>query len=371
MAQAVEEGASDVHFEHEGNEMRVRQRVDGVLQETTTIPRRMVPGVISRIKIMGELDISEKRLPQDGRVSLAVEGRAVDIRIVTMPAVHGEGAVMRLLDKDSALISLDALGMEGEIRARVEHGIAGAHGAVLATGPTGSGKSTTLYAALNELNSIDRNIITIEDPVEYQMAGVNQIQVNPKANLTFARGLRSILRADPDVIMVGEIRDAETARIAVESALTGHLVLSTLHTNDAPSALTRLTEMGIEPFLTASAVTCVVAQRLVRVLCPSCKVRALLDAESLRASGFPAHFDVEGYEPKGCARCGGTGYKGRLGIYEVMTLSDEIRELTIRRSSADEIAHVAVEQGMRPLRADGLEKVKQGVTSIAEVTRVT
>ena len=371
MAQAVEEGASDVHFEHEGNEMRVRQRVDGVLQETTTIPRRMVPGVISRIKIMGELDISERRLPQDGRVSLAVEGHAVDIRIVTMPAVHGEGAVMRLLSKDSALISLDALGMEGEIRARVEHGIAGAHGAVLATGPTGSGKSTTLYAALNELNSVNRNIITIEDPVEYQMAGVNQIQVNPKANLTFARGLRSILRADPDVIMVGEIRDAETARIAVESALTGHLVLSTLHTNDAPSAVTRLTEMGIEPFLTASAITCVVAQRLVRVLCPSCKVRTLLDAESLRASGFPAHFDVEGYEPKGCQRCGNSGYKGRLGIYEVMTMSDEIRELTIRRSSADEIGHVAVEQGMRPLRADGLEKVKQGVTSIAEVTRVT
>ena len=371
VAQAVEEGASDVHFEHEGHEMRVRQRVDGVLQETTTIPRRMVAGVISRIKIMGDLDIAEKRTPQDGRVSLTVEGHSVDIRIVTMPAVHGEGAVMRLLDKDSALISLDALGMGDELRTRLERGIGGAHGAVLATGPTGSGKSTTLYAALNELNSVDRNIITIEDPVEYQMPGINQIQVNTKANLTFARGLRSILRADPDVIMVGEIRDTETARIAVESALTGHLLLSTLHTNDAPSAVTRLTEMGIEPFLTASAVTCAVAQRLVRVLCPSCKTRALLDAETLRSSGFPAHFDVEAYEPKGCPRCGGSGYKGRRGIYEVMTMSDEIRELTIRRSSADEIAHVAVEQGMRPLRADGLEKVKQGVTSIAEVTRVT
>ena len=371
VAQAVEDGASDVHFEHEGSEMRVRQRVDGVLQETTTIPRRMIPGVISRIKIMGELDISEKRVPQDGRVSLTVERRTVDIRIVTMPSVHGEGAVMRLLDKDRALISMDALGLSEELRARVEAGISAAHGAVLATGPTGSGKSTTLYAALNALNSADRNIITIEDPVEYQMAGVNQIQVNPKASLTFARGLRAILRADPDVIMVGEIRDAETARIAVESALTGHLLLSTLHTNDAPSAVTRLTEMGIEPFLTASAVTCVIAQRLVRVLCPSCKKRTLLDAESLRASGFPAHFDVEGYEPGACNRCAGSGYKGRVGIYEVMTMSDEIRELTIRRSSADEIGHVAVEQGMRPLRADGLEKVKQGITSIAEVTRVT
>ena len=371
VAQAVDDGASDVHFEHGGGEMRVRQRVDGVLQETTTIPKRMIAGVISRIKIMGELDISERRIPQDGRVSLAVEGHSVDIRIVTMPAVHGEGAVMRLLDKDQALISLDALGMVPEVQERVEQGIGGAHGAVLATGPTGSGKSTTLYAALNTLNAIHRNIITIEDPVEYQMAGINQIQVNPKSNLTFARGLRSILRADPDVIMVGEIRDAETARIAIESALTGHLLLSTLHTNDAPSALTRLTEMGIEPFLTASAVTCVIAQRLVRVLCPSCKTRVLLDAESLRASGFPAHFDVEAYEPKGCPRCGGTGYKGRRGAYEVMAMSDEIRELTIRRSSADEIGHVAVEQGMRPLRQDGLEKVKQGITSIAEVTRVT
>jgi type IV pilus assembly protein PilB len=371
LAQAVEDGASDVHFEHEGGEMRVRQRVDGVLQETTSIPRRMIAGVISRIKIMGELDISEKRVPQDGRVSLTVEGRTVDIRIVTMPSVHGEGAVLRLLDKEQALISLDSLGMGEDVRDRFEHGINQAHGAVLATGPTGSGKSTTLYAALNALNSIDRNIITIEDPVEYQMGGVNQIQVNPRANLTFARGLRSILRADPDVIMVGEIRDAETARIAVESALTGHLVLSTLHTNDAASALTRLTEMGIEPFLTASAVTSVVAQRLVRVLCPSCKQRVMLDAESLRGSGFAADFDVEAYEPKGCARCSTTGYKGRLGIYEVMTLSDEIRELTIRRSSADEIGQVAIEQGMRPLRADGLEKVKQGLTSIAEVSRVT
>jgi type IV pilus assembly protein PilB len=371
VAQAVEDGASDVHFENRGGDMRVRQRIDGVLQESTVIPKRMIAGVISRIKIMGDLDISEKRLPQDGRVSLAVAGRSVDIRVVTMPATHGEGAVMRLLDKDSALISLDALGMGEEARERFEWGIGLSYGAVLATGPTGSGKSTTLYAALNTINSPDRNIITIEDPVEYQLPGLNQIGVNPKANLTFARGLRAILRADPDVIMVGEIRDAETARIAVESALTGHLLLSTLHTNDAPSAVTRLTEMGIEPFLTASAVACIVAQRLVRLLCPSCKRRTLLDAESLRGAGFNAHFDVEAYEPAGCSRCGGAGYRGRVGIYEVMTVSDEIRELTIRRASADEIGQVAIEQGMRPLRADGLEKVKQGVTSIAEVARVT
>ena len=351
--------------------MRVRQRIDGVLQESTVIPKRMVAGVVSRIKIMGDLDIAEKRLPQDGRVSLTVAGRSVDIRVVTIPAAHGEGAVLRLLDKDSALISLDALGMAEDARERFEQGITLSYGAVLATGPTGSGKSTTLYAALNTINSVDRNIITIEDPVEYQTEGLNQIQVNPRANLTFARGLRSILRADPDVIMVGEIRDAETARIAVESALTGHLMLSTLHTNDAASALTRLTEMGIEPFLTASAVACVVGQRLVRVLCPSCKRRVLLDAESLRGAGFNAHFDIEGYEPVGCSRCSGSGYKGRVGIYEVMAMSDEIRELTIRRASADEIGHVAIEQGMRPLRADGLDKVKQGVTSIAEVTRVT
>ncbi len=242
---------------------------------------------------------------------------------------------------------------------------------MLVTGPTGSGKSTTLYAALNAINTVDKNIITIEDPVEYQLGGINQLQVNHKAGLTFARGLRSMLRADPDVIMVGEIRDAETARIAVESALTGHLVLTTLHTNDAASAITRLTEMGIEPFLTSSAVDCVVAQRLTRRLCSSCKRRTMLDVDALRESGFHTAFDVEAYEPVGCSRCGGTGYKGRVGLYEVMVLSDEIRELAIKRSSADEIAKVAVQQGMRPLRDDGLDKVRQGLTSIAEVTRVS
>ena len=371
IAQAVEDGASDIHFEPAGNEMRVRFRVDGVLSETTAIPRRMVPGVVSRVKIMGDLDIAERRVPQDGRVGLTVEGHAVDIRIVTMPSVHGEGIVMRLLDKSQALLSLDALGMAGGSRERFESSFHQAYGAVLATGPTGSGKSTTLYAALNAINSVDKNIITIEDPVEYQLAGVNQLQVNIKAGLSFARGLRSMLRADPDVIMVGEIRDAETARIAVESALTGHLVLSTLHTNDAPSAITRLTEMGIEPFLTASALDCVVAQRLVRTLCTHCKRRTLLSVEALAAAGLTAAFDVEAYEPVGCGRCSASGFKGRVGLYEVMVLSDEIRSMAIERKSADEIMQVAVDQGMRRLRDDGFDKVKQGVTSIAEVARVT
>jgi type IV pilus assembly protein PilB len=370
IAQAVEEGASDIHFEPSGREMRVRFRVDGVLSETTSIPRRMIAGVISRVKIMADLDIAERRLPQDGRVGLTVEGHSVDIRIVTMPGVHGEGVVMRILDKEQALLSLDTLGMTGTPRERFESGFHQAYGAVLVTGPTGSGKSTTLYAALNAINSIDKNIITIEDPVEYQLPGVNQIQVNLKADLTFARGLRSMLRADPDVIMVGEIRDAETARIAVESALTGHLVLSTLHTNDAPSAITRLTEMGIEPFLTASALDCVVAQRLLRTLCTHCKRRTLLSVDSLAGSGIVVPYDVEAYEPVGCGRCTG-GYKGRVGIYEVMLLSDEIRSMAIQRDSADEIMKVAVEQGMRRLRDDGFDKVRHGVTSISEVARVT
>ena len=371
IAQAVEEGASDVHFEPDGKEMRVRFRVDGVLSETTTIPRRMVAGVVSRVKIMADLDIAEKRVPQDGRVGMKVDGRGVDVRVVTMPSVHGEGAVLRLLDKDQALIGLDLLGMSGDGRTRFEEGFHRSYGAVLVTGPTGSGKSTTLYAALKDLNSPDRNIITIEDPVEYQLGGVNQIQVNPKAGLTFATGLRSMLRADPDVIMVGEIRDAETARIAVESALTGHLVLSTLHTNDAPAAISRLTEMEVEPFLTASAIAVVVGQRLARSLCVHCKRRTILTVAALEAAGFHAALDVEAYEAAGCGRCGGLGYKGRTGIYEVMRMSDEIRQLTVERASADEIRRVAVEQGMRPMRADGFERVKQGLTSIDEIARVT
>ena len=371
IAQAVEDGASDIHFEPEDRDMRVRFRVDGVLRESTHIPRRMVPGTISRVKIMADLDISEKRVPQDGRVSLTVEGHAIDLRVVTMPHVDGEGVVMRILDKTQALIGLDQLGMSSHGEVMFEDGFRRSYGAVLVTGPTGSGKSTTLYAALNEINEPERNIITIEDPVEYQLEGVNQLQVNLKAGLTFATGLRAMLRADPDVIMVGEIRDAETAKIAIESALTGHLVLSTLHTNDAPSAITRLTEMGIEPFLTASSVCTIVAQRLVRQLCTYCKQRTLLSVSSLERAGFNVAFDLEAYDPVGCSRCGGSGYKGRTGLYEVMVMTEEIRDLTVERSSADEIRKVAVSQGMRPLRADGFEKVKNGVTSIAEVARVT
>jgi type IV pilus assembly protein PilB len=372
IAQAVQDGASDLHFEPDSSrEMRVRFRVDGVLSESTTIPRRMVAGVVSRVKIMANLDIAEKRLPQDGRVSLVIEKHPIDVRVVTLPSVHGEGLVMRILDKEQVLLTLDTLGMRDDARTRFEGAFHQAYGAVLVTGPTGSGKSTTLYAALNAINTPEKNIITIEDPVEYQLQGINQIQVNLRAGLTFAQGLRSMLRADPDVIMVGEIRDTETAKIAVESALTGHLVLSTLHTNDAPSAITRLTEMGIEPFLTASAVDCVVAQRLARTLCKHCKQRTVLSVEALRGAGFEAVFDIEAYEPMGCARCSHTGYKGRTGLYEVMVLSDEIRTMAIERVSADQIRAKAVEEGMRVLRADGLEKVRLGLTSIAEVSRVT
>src|SRR3954447_22084734 len=371
IAEAVEEGASDIHLEPEGRDMRVRFRIDGVLGEVTTIPRRMVPGVVSRVKIMGQLDIAERRLPQDGRIGLSVDGHPVDVRIVTLPTALGEGVIMRILDKEQVLLTLDTLGMRDDALTRFEKGIRQSYGAVLVTGPTGSGKSTTLYAGLNAINTVEKKIITIEDPVEYQLPGINQIGVNLKAGLTFATGLRSMLRADPDIIMVGEIRDGDTARIAIESALTGHLVLSTLHTNDAPSALTRLTEMAIEPFLSSSAVDCVVAQRLARKLCTYCKRQITLSAESLATQGFAVDKDVDSYEAVGCARCNYSGYRGRIGMYEVMLNSDDIRELTIQRQSSDEIRNVAIRQGMTPLRNDGLEKVKLGITSIEEVLRVT
>jgi type IV pilus assembly protein PilB len=371
IAQAVEQGTSDIHFQPDGKEMAVRFRIDGVLNTSTTVPRRMVAGVVSRIKIMSDLDIAERRIPQDGRVGLTIDGHHVDLRVVTLPSVHGEGVVMRILDKDNVKMDLDRLGMADQERTRFSKSIRQAYGAVLVTGPTGSGKSTSLYAALTEINTPEKNIITIEDPVEYQLDGITQVQTNPRAGLTFANGLRSMMRADPDIIMVGEIRDRETAQIAIEAALTGHLVLSTLHTNDAPGAITRLVEMGIEPFLVSSAVDCVVAQRLARTLCQHCKERTILSADVLRDHGFHSHIDVEAYEPKGCSRCGMSGYKGRMGLYEVMMVNDEIRDLAIARASADQIAEVAVRNGMRRLREDGLEKVKQGRTSIAEVSRVT
>ncbi len=370
VAQAVEQGASDVHLAPDGRELRVRFRVDGVLHDATTVPRRMAAGAVSRVKIMAEMNIAERRLPQDGRIGLTVDGRHVDLRVVTLPSVHGEAVVMRVLDKESVVTRLDKLGMSESDRSRFERACHETHGAVLVTGPTGSGKSTTLYAALQLLNTPEKNIITVEDPVEYEMEGLTQLQVAAKAGLTFAAGLRSMVRADPDVIMVGEIRDGETARIAVESALTGHLVLSTLHTNDAPSAITRLIEMGIEPFLVASALDCVVAQRLARMLCPNCKRRTIIPAGVLRENGYKALVDLEAYEPTGCRRCGGSGYRGRLGLYEVMSVSSEVRSLALERRPAEEMRDAAVRQGMRRLRDDGLEKVKQGRTSIAEIARV-
>jgi type IV pilus assembly protein PilB len=370
VAQAVERGASDIHLAPDGRELRVRFRVDGVLSDVTTVQRRMAAGVISRIKIMAELNIAEKRLPQDGRVGLVVDGRHIDLRVVTLPSVHGEGVVMRVLDKESVVVELDKLGMADPERERFERACRETHGAVLVTGPTGSGKSTTLYAALQMLNTPEKNIITVEDPVEYEMTGLTQVQVSAKVGLTFAAGLRSMVRADPDIIMVGEIRDRETAQIAVESALTGHLVLSTLHTNDAPSAITRLIEMGVEPFLVASALDCIVAQRLARMLCSSCKRRTIIPAKVLQENGYRARMELEAYEPAGCRRCGSSGYRGRVGLYEVMKMSPEIQALALERSPAEAIRDVAVSQGMTRLRDDGLQKVRQGRTSMAEIARV-
>src|SRR4051812_1462550 len=372
VVQGVDHGASDIHFEPVAGELVVRFRVDGVLAEATRIPRKLTAGVISRIKIMSDLDIAERRIPQDGRTTLNIDRRRVDVRVATLPLVGGEGAVLRVLDKDGSVVELDHLGMVEPERSRFVEAFSRAHGAVLVTGPTGSGKTTTLYGALTQLHTSEKNIITIEDPVEYELSGVKQMQVNPKAGLGFANGLRSMMRADPDIIMVGEIRDRETAQIAVEAALTGHLVLSTLHTNDAPGAIARLIEMGVEPFLVSSAVSCVLAQRLARRLCDHCKKPVLLDGDVVRRNGYAVKGDtVSVFEPAGCARCGGTGYKGRIGLYEVMPVTDEIRSLAVARASADAIAEAAKSAGMRRLRDEGLQKALEGLTSFAELARVT
>jgi type IV pilus assembly protein PilB len=371
LGQAVTQGASDIHFEPGEDEMRVRFRIDGVLHEAARVPKRMVAGVVSRVKIMSEMDIAEKRVPQDGRVSVTVEDRKIDLRITTLPTQRGEGCTIRILDKDQALRSLDELGMDGDGRERFEASFTRPHGAVLVTGPTGSGKSTTLYAALKELNAVETKVITVEDPVEYRIAGISQMNVNRKAGLTFANGLRSILRADPDIIMVGEIRDGETARIAIEAALTGHMVLTTLHTNDAPGAIVRLQKMGIESFLTASALECVVAQRLARTLCTHCKRRTVIPQTALADSGFRVGADLEAYEPVGCTRCGRSGYRGRIGLFSVMVVSERIKDMTIAGESESEIARTAREEGMLTLREDGLRKVRSGMTSIQEVARVS
>jgi type IV pilus assembly protein PilB len=371
LGQAVGEGASDVHFEPGEDEMRVRFRIDGVLREAAHVPKRMINAVVSRVKIMSDLNIAEKRVPQDGRVGVTVEDRRVDLRITTLPTQRGEGATIRILDKENAQRSLDELGMDGGGRERFAEAFKQSYGAVLVTGPTGSGKSTTLYAALQEINDVEKNIITIEDPVEYRLDGVNQINVNRKAGLDFATGLRSILRADPDIVMVGEIRDGETARIAIEAALTGHMMLTTLHTNDAPGAITRLTKMGIEAFLIASAVDCVVAQRLARKLCSHCKRRTIVAPQALAEAEIRVGGEVEGYEPVGCSRCNQSGYRGRVGIYSVMALGDHLKEMIVAQAPEAEIAAMAREEGMLTLREDGLVKVRAGLTSLEEVVRVS
>ncbi len=371
IAQAVERGASDIHFAPLGRELRGQFRIDGVLSDAFSVPARMSPHVISRIKIMADLDISERRAPQDGRLAFTVAGRPIDVRVVTLPLVGGESVVMRILDRGSGTVSLDDLGMLGPQRARFEAAIHRPYGAVLVTGPTGSGKTTSLYAALQTLNTGERSILTLEDPVEYRVAGIKQMQVNVKAGVTFATGLRSMMRADPDVMLVGEIRDRETAQIAIESALTGHLVLSTLHTNDAPTAISRLVEMGIEPFLVASAIDCVVAQRLARRLCERCRRPVLLTADMLQANGFNCDVDVNAFEPVGCGHCNNTGYRGRIGIYEVMPISDAIAAHVLARDPASAIAATAVAEGMTRLRDDALAKMREGVTSAAEAARVT
>ena len=335
------------------------------------MPRRMVNAVISRVKIMSDLNIAEKRVPQDGRVSVTVDDRRVDLRVTTLPTQRGEGATLRILDKENAQRSLDELGMDGSARERFEASFRRAYGAVLVTGPTGSGKSTTLYAALRDLNDVEKNIITIEDPVEYRLLGINQINVNRKAGLDFATGLRSMLRADPDIVMVGEIRDSETARIAVEAALTGHMMLTTLHTNDAPGAVTRLTKMGIEAFLIASAVDCVVAQRLARKLCPHCKRRTVISQQALTEAELRVGADIEAYEPVGCGRCNQSGYRGRVGVFSVMTMSDRIKDMVVAQAPEAEIAAIARQEGMLTLREDGIAKVRAGLTSLEEVIRVT
>ncbi|GAB4273428.1 MAG: GspE/PulE family protein [Coriobacteriia bacterium] len=368
---AVADRASDIHIEPQEKDVRVRYRVDGVLHEVMRSPKAVQSAMISRFKIMADMDIAESRKPQDGHTALTIAGHKLDFRVSTLPTVYGERVVLRILRKDAIMLELPDLGFLPESLERFEESFRKPYGAILVTGPTGSGKSTTLYAAINVLNTPEKHIITAEDPVEYRVPGVNQVQMNPKAGLTFASALRSFLRASPDIILIGEIRDYETAKIGIESALTGHLVLSTLHTNDAPGAITRLTEMGVEPFLTASAVDCVLAQRLARRLCKECKVEERPSEKALIDAGFPPDDLPEVvYRPGGCPKCSGTGYRGRMGIHEVMLVSEEIARLTVEEAPAEEIKKVAVAQGMLTLRQDGLEKVRRGDTSIEEVCRV-
>ncbi|MBC9925928.1 MULTISPECIES: GspE/PulE family protein [unclassified Leucobacter] len=370
ISQAIQDRASDIHIDPGDRSLRVRYRIDGVLHDTQEASPAIKDGVISRLKIMSGIDIAEKRRPQDGRISVTHNGRSIDLRVATLPTVWGEKIVMRILDNSAATLSIKDLGMSAHNLDEYSRSFTRPHGMILVTGPTGSGKSTTLYTTLSEIARPEINVITIEDPVEYRMEGIAQMQVNPRAGLTFASALRSILRGDPDVVLVGEIRDGETAQTSVEAALTGHLVLSTLHTNDAPSAITRLIEMGIEPFLVASAIDSVVAQRLARRLCVECRVMKPADPVLLGELGFSAPEGARIGEPVGCARCAGTGYRGRVALHEVMVISETIERHAVARSSGLEIRKSALAEGMIPLREDGWQKVLKGITSIEEVLRV-
>jgi type IV pilus assembly protein PilB len=373
ITRAVQDRASDIHVEPTEKDLRVRFRIDGVLHEVLRSPRSVAAGLTSRLKIMADIDIAERRVPQDGRLSVRTEVGVVELRVATLPTVWGEKIVLRVLDSSTAMLALSDLSFGEHNAGTWARSFRKPHGMILVTGPTGSGKSTTLYATLNVVSSPAVNVITVEDPVEYRLPGINQVQANPKAGLTFATALRSILRSDPDVVLLGEVRDRETASIAVEAALTGHLVLSTLHTNDAPSAVVRLTEMGVEPFLVGSALECVLAQRLARRLCGRCAQPYLPTRESLVEAGMALAPDEPVptlHRPVGCPACAHTGYRGRLALHEVMAVTEEVEQLAVARASAPTIARTAREQGMRTLRDDGLEKARAGHTSLAEVLRV-
>lgn len=373
ITKAIEQRASDIHFEPFEDHFRVRYRIDGVLHDVESPPKRLQAAIISRLKIMAKLNIAERRLPQDGRMMLRVKSKEIDFRVSSVPTIHGESVVLRILDKGSMVLEMGQLGFQTDTRKEIEELIQNPHGIILVTGPTGSGKTTTLYCALQKINSVEKKIITVEDPVEYQLPGINQIQVKPSIGLTFANALRSIVRQDPDIILIGEIRDAETAEIAIHSALTGHLVLSTLHTNDAPSAITRLIDMGMEDYLLSSTILGILAQRLVRVSCPFCRISYSPDPlilkemkiEGVNLSSFQIH------EVQGCVNCAHTGYRGRTGIFELLRVNEEIQKLILEKKDASTIKEVARNQGMRTLREDGWLKVKQGITTISEVLRVT
>ncbi|HVN66997.1 MAG TPA: GspE/PulE family protein, partial [Candidatus Sulfotelmatobacter sp.] len=368
---AVEEKASDVHMEPTAHNIRIRYRVDGILHDVSTAPAHLQASIVTRIKVMAKMDISESRVPQDGRFELKVEGRVIDVRVSTFPEIYGEAIVLRLLDKSSILFSLEDLGFSEDNMKNFEKLIKRPYGIILVTGPTGSGKTTTLYATLNHIVTPAINIMTVEDPVEYELTGVRQSQINTKAGIDFANSLPFILRQDPDVVLVGEIRDGATARMAIQAALTGHLVFSTMHTNDSPGAINRLTDMGIEPFLIASAVAGAVAQRLVRMICPRCKAQFTPAKEVLEKAGLAGRTDTVFFHGKGCRNCHETGYKGRAAIYEILVVNEKIQELTLQKASTMEIKQAALAAGMKTLRDDGLQKVLEGKTTIDEMMRVT